>query len=323
MNNRFQKFAFILSLTALMGIFGFWMHASASEPIYLNVDNYPKIPVPEEFDQDGTKDGFFDLDCMGAGTCDFDAGDFTAIFLGFIYYTSLWLAGFIAFMSLIYAGFLYIVSGQKPGIRSTAQERITAVVLGSIILFLAVLAFTIINPDINKLKISGQNEVQPGKTEKHPEGQESSGGSGDGGGTNYDEPSARGTYSCVWLAIGPTGTCEKQDSCADGFSSPDGFCVGFSTQAECEDSKTQDLLCTSEDAGDDDVVVIEPDPNGGTFSCYWEGSSETSGDCLPELDGNSWPDCNEGYTGNTLDCYAERTKTDCENFESYCAIEAN
>ncbi|MDX1535325.1 MAG: hypothetical protein R3346_00995 [Candidatus Spechtbacterales bacterium] len=219
------KIALITFLVLTVGIFGFWISVDAAAPINLNIDNYPNIPVPDAWDQDGVEDGFFDLSCLEkeTGACDLSPG----LILAFLYYGSLWLAGILMFISLLYAGVLYILSGQKPRNRAMAQERLSSVILGAMILFFAVLVFTVINPNIINLQITGQYTVVDPNPK--PRIASESGSTGGSGGNNNDTVSAN-THSCTWTGSRCTTTGTSACNIPEGYYDD---CAEHTTEAEC------------------------------------------------------------------------------------------
>ncbi|MDX1535324.1 MAG: hypothetical protein R3346_00990 [Candidatus Spechtbacterales bacterium] len=271
MKFKLKQFTPIVILVLLISILGFITPTRAAEPINLNIDNYPKIPVPEawgeEYGYEECSDGvcvwYFDLNCLEIGACDLSPG----LILAFLYYGSLWLSGTLIFISLLYAGVLYILSGQKPGNRAVAQERLNSVILGAMILFFAVLVFTVINPDIINLQITGQYTVtNPGSEPRiaSEDGETTTGFETTNTGKftcgwddTFETYPETGTFGCVWIGGEEvnTGTfgCSWDSTRAEGercYADPDkNNCTadGNPVEAFCN-SKTGSVSCNRSSA---------------------------------------------------------------------------
>ena len=133
----------------------------------LNI-HYPEIPAP-------IPGGSFDLDCLektGEKGIVLDPTHCSSPYtfqpsvnniILFIFVTAIWIGSIIAFVVLVYTGFTFIFSGENPGIRYKAKERLTNVIWGMLILLLSTVSLRLINPDITDLKEPGLKSVEAGK----------------------------------------------------------------------------------------------------------------------------------------------------------------
>lgn len=81
--------------------------------------------------------------------------------INYFYSLSLWLAILVAFVSIIFAGFAYMTSGQSPGKRKLAQDKMKSIFIGIIILLTSVITLNLINPDLSRLDFC-YDEVENG-----------------------------------------------------------------------------------------------------------------------------------------------------------------
>ena len=73
----------------------------------------------------------------------------------YIFRFALYIVGAVALLALVYAGVLYILSGANVGWRTEAKDRITAVILGVLILLFSYVILDTVNPrliNLNNLK---------------------------------------------------------------------------------------------------------------------------------------------------------------------------
>ncbi len=156
LKNR-KKIALLFFLVTA-GLFLFSANsANAQTNITLELD-YPPIPAPT------IEGGVLDLNCIegeDSPRCDGEAFPLTTgVVLLFLFVLTIWVSGILAMVYLIYAGVLYILSGAKPAMRSKAKTIFANVIYGIAIIFFAVIMFNLINPDISKLNITGQEPIR-------------------------------------------------------------------------------------------------------------------------------------------------------------------
>src|SRR3990167_7542075 len=149
----------LFSILIICFIAFFFIYITPTHALELNIKNYPKIPAP-------VRD--FDLDCIsGVGRGEDCDGPPLPLTVGniilFIFVTAIWIGSIIAFVVLVYTGFTFIFSGESPGIRYKAKERLTNVIWGMLILLLSTVSLRLINPDITDLKEPGLKSVEAGK----------------------------------------------------------------------------------------------------------------------------------------------------------------
>ena len=85
----------------------------------------------------------------GVGKLDISLG-VGAWFL-YIFRFALYIVGAVALLALVYAGVLYILSGANVGWRTEAKDRITAVILGVLILLFSYVILNTVNPRLVQL----------------------------------------------------------------------------------------------------------------------------------------------------------------------------
>src|SRR3989344_4395603 len=118
-------------------IFLFVLLITVLAPISARAINYPAIPAP-------VPGGYMDLDCVTLPNGSLrSASDCSASYrppatVGTLVLTlfslAIWLGAFLALVSLIYTGGQFVFSGQNPGIRVAARERLQNVIMGILIL---------------------------------------------------------------------------------------------------------------------------------------------------------------------------------------------
>jgi len=70
------------------------------------------------------------------------------LFLAWLYYFIVSIAGLVAFLMLVWGGFGYLTSAGNPGKIGEAKDRMTSAIVGLIIIFTSFIILQTINPDL-------------------------------------------------------------------------------------------------------------------------------------------------------------------------------
>src|SRR3989344_453072 len=250
----------------------FVMALSVLAPISAYAINYPSIPAP-------VPGGYVDLDCIvlpdgslrSASDCSasYRPPATVGTLVLVIFSLAIWLGAFLALVSLIYTGGQFVFSGQNPGIRVAARERLQNVIMGILILLFTTVILNAINPDITRLDLANTNVSTGNVTDVGLPDED----------TLKDVP---GTYSCDDTG---SGCALTDNSCTKGYILPQDACNSANA---CDSYSYCYNLCI--DAGfapgfcrnscTDSNIPVKADCEISTFTCGGSGCKEvTSGNC--------------------------------------------
>lgn len=132
-SNKIKKYSFAFVLILFFLSFPFFSNAQriAPRPLEIEYPPFPHIAAPTETVT-------------------------LPNYIRYIYYFALGISGLVALGVLVWAGFRYLVSAGRPEVIKDAKDRMTAALLGMLILFCSWLILRTINPELVILRPPGE-----------------------------------------------------------------------------------------------------------------------------------------------------------------------